>query len=221
MNTLKERLEAALEARNGATKAGLARACDISKPAVTAWFNGSTTKLDGSNLLAAARYLGVRPEWLANGRGRMRIEQGAENTEEGPAIRGQVPEISWVQAGNPSEAVDNFHPGDGERSIPVTVAVRRHTFALRVKGDSMVDPSGIGPSFPEGITIIVEPDEEPRHRRFVVVKSDDETEATFKQLIIDGQDWYLRPLNPTYKTKPFPADGRICGVVVQAVWTFD
>jgi SOS-response transcriptional repressor LexA len=105
--------------------------------------------------------------------------------------------------------------------IEVTVPVRRHTFALRVKGDSMVDASGNGPSFPEGISIVVEPDAEPRHKRFVVVKSNDEAEATFKQLIIDGGDMYLKPLNTAYKTKPFPADGRICGVVVQAVWTFD
>lgn len=75
MSTLKERLEMALAAKNGASKAGLARACSISKPAVSAWFSGGTTSLEGSNLLAASAYLGVRPEWLASGRGSMHPAQ--------------------------------------------------------------------------------------------------------------------------------------------------
>lgn len=63
----------ALQAKPGATKAGLAKACGISKPAVTGWFNGSTQAIEGKNLIKASAYFGVRPEWLATGRGPMAV----------------------------------------------------------------------------------------------------------------------------------------------------
>lgn len=40
---------------------------------------------------------------------------GDENTEPGPEIAGTVPLISWVAAGDWSEAIDSLSPGDGER----------------------------------------------------------------------------------------------------------
>ena len=69
MTTLQDRLQTALEAKEGASKAGLAKACDISKASVTNWFNGRTISLDGKNLIRAAAYLGVSPDWIATGKG--------------------------------------------------------------------------------------------------------------------------------------------------------
>ncbi len=68
---LAERLQKALEERPDVSKADLARACGIKQPSVSDWFNGKTKRLTGSNLLEAARKLGVRPEWLATGLGPM------------------------------------------------------------------------------------------------------------------------------------------------------
>lgn len=73
--TLAERLERALSETPGGrklSKKGLAQACGIAQPSVTQWFNGRTKALEGGNLLAAARYLEVSPEWLATGKGAMR-----------------------------------------------------------------------------------------------------------------------------------------------------
>lgn len=56
----------------GLTQTGLARACGISQPSVSQWFNDSakpaTKMILGDNLLAAAAYLGVSPEWIITGR---------------------------------------------------------------------------------------------------------------------------------------------------------
>lgn len=113
--------------------------------------------------------------------------------------------ISWVQAGNYQEVVDNLQPGQGER-IDTTIPVNRYTFALRVVGDSME------PDFPQGSIIIVEPDMQPDPGDYVVVRNG-ENEATFKQLIKDGPEWFLKPLNPRYPIKQLPKDAVICGVV--------
>jgi SOS-response transcriptional repressor LexA len=134
------------------------------------------------------------------------LMSGEANTEAGPKIRGAVPLLSAVQAGEPTMHVDNFHPGDGgSELIPTSVQVQRHTFALRVKGDSME------PDFLEGMIIIVEPGMDPQPGDYVIAKNADE-ETTFKQLVKDGGDWYLKPLNPRWPIKLL-GESKVIGVV--------
>lgn len=131
---------------------------------------------------------------------------GGENTQAGPEIRGSVPLISAVQAGEYKMHVDNFHPGDGgEERIPTTVPVQRHTFALRVTGDSME------PDFIEGAILIVEPELEAQTGDYVVAKNA-EGETTFKQLVRDAGEWYLKPMNERYPLRPL-GKSTIIGVV--------
>lgn len=129
------------------------------------------------------------------------------NTAPGPTIKGEVPLLSNVQAGMYTEFVDNLHPGvDGEyEKIPTTVPVNRYTFALRVSGDSME------PDFVEGMLLVVEPELDPMPGDYVIAKNGSE-ETTFKQLVRDGADWYLKPINSRYPIKPL-ADCTIIGVV--------
>lgn len=71
-----ERIKGRLDAGRvrGLTQVGLARACGISQPSVSQWFNPTDSKpatrmIQGDNLIAAARYLGVSPEWIVTGHG--------------------------------------------------------------------------------------------------------------------------------------------------------
>jgi transcriptional regulator with XRE-family HTH domain len=66
--TLKQRLSVAMRDAS-VTAADLARACKIKPPSVSDWLSGETKSIRGSNLLAAARLLGVNPEWLDTGQG--------------------------------------------------------------------------------------------------------------------------------------------------------
>lgn len=137
---------------------------------------------------------------------------GHYNVGEAPPLQGKVPEISWVQAGHAQEAVDLYHPGEGREWVETTVQVRRHTYALRVEGDSMM------PRFPPGIRIVVEPEMDAEANDFVIAKDGDGA-VTFKQLVQDGGDWYLKPLNERYPIKPL--DGWVViGVVREAVERF-
>lgn len=130
-----------------------------------------------------------------------------QNTAVGPVIHGKVPLISNVQAGMYKELIDNLiHPGYGDyEPISTTVPIKRHTFALRVTGDSME------PKFTEGSILIVEPDMEANPGDFVIAKNGSD-ETTFKQLVKDGADWFLKPLNERYPIKPL-GDAVIIGVV--------
>lgn len=127
------------------------------------------------------------------------------NTEAAPDVKGTVPLISWVQAGEWQQAIDNLQPGQGER-IATLYRPRRHTYALRVRGESME------PKFPDGCIIIIEPDEAPEPGRFVIVRQNGD-EATFKQLVSDGGRLYLKPLNPRYPILELRQDAAFCGVV--------
>ena len=75
------------------------------------------------------------------------------------------------------------------------------------------------PRFEEGRVLIVEPDKEARPGHFVIVKNGD-GEATFKQLIKDGGELMLKPLNPRYPIRPL-GDAKIIGVVVQSIENYD
>lgn len=133
-----------------------------------------------------------------------------DNIAAGPEIRGLVPVISWVQAGAWAEICDNFQPADADEWLPCPVAHGPNTFALKVQGVSMEK------KFQDGDIIFVDPSKEAYSGKHVVVRLDDEERATFKQLIIENGEMFLRPLNPDWPEKVIHVNGRatICGVVI-------
>jgi len=166
-------------------------------------------------VFALASALQVSPLWLAEGKGSR--QPGLMNVMEGPEIRGRVPLISWVAASNFAAAVDNFQPGDAEEWVETTKPVNQHTYALRVSGSSMTNPTGQEPTFPDGSKIIVEPNLIDRPERlvnlFVIVRREEEGTATFKQLIRDGDKFILHPLNPQFPNIELQEGDVFCGVV--------
>ena len=118
-----------------------------------------------------------------------------------------VPLISWVQAGTWQTLADPSvdSPGANEL-IATTYKAKTHTYALRVRGDSME------PKFPEGCIIIVEPEEDALPGKYVIVRQNGD-EATFKQLIKDGSTLLLKPLNDRYPIMELRKDAVLCGVV--------
>ena len=163
-----------------------------------------------------------RPEgWLDVPHSQLLLPQPPADENVAPArdLRNEVPLISWVQAGDWRNLEDNFHAGDAERWVATNASVGKHSFALRIVGDSMTNPGG-APSFPEGTIIIVDPEREASTGRYVVVRQKSDTECTFKQLVRDAGKHYLKPLNPRYPLLEMLPDAVICGVLVQAVMDF-
>jgi SOS-response transcriptional repressor LexA len=117
-----------------------------------------------------------------------------------------VPVVSWVAAGGWEYAADPHPPGNADEWVDSSWARSPNSFALVTHGDSM------SPEFCEGDIIVVDPDVPPHNGSFVIAKNG--AEATFKQLIVDGDRRYLKPLNPRYPI----IDGvgfRVVGVVVE------
>lgn len=194
----------------GLTQEDLARGAGLTQPAIWKLLAGKTKR--STRLAEIAETLQLTMNQLI-GKDLMPDDPSQlSNVSPGPPITGKVPVISWVQAGRYKEAIELFEPGDVEDWIETTVPIREHTFALRIQGDSME------PNFQAGMLVVVEPDLDPQPGDYVIVKNGDE--ATFKQLVKDGGDWYLKPLNPRYPLKPLESTCSIVGVVREAVWRF-
>ena len=190
----------------GLSQSELARRLGIRPQSVQQWEDGKTEPRP-KKYQDIASALEVDKSWLQTGM--TGISEEVSPYYSAPGIGGRVPLVSWVQAGSMAEVEDPHAPGVAEDWITTTVQVRDHTFALRVRGDSME------PEFPNNIIIIVEPDMQYENGDYVVVRNSHD-EATFKQLVQDGGDWYLKPVNPRYPIKPL-GDAVVVGVVREAV----
>lgn len=215
--SLGKRLREARESA-GLTQQQVGDLFGTSRVAVAKWESDSNAP-ESDKLSTLARRLNRSVDFLLTGR----ESRSSGNTEIGPDIKGKVPLISWVQAGSWAAIADNFQPGDAEEWVGTTVPIHQHTFALRVRGDSMTNPAG-EPSFPDGAVIIVEPDAvnglETMLNQFVIVKRAADDEATFKRLVKDAGRYYLKPLNPQYPMLDLREDDVFCGVVRERVMRF-
>jgi SOS-response transcriptional repressor LexA len=136
------------------------------------------------------------------------IQDSGADVQDGPPSRQLIPLISWVQAGNFADVIDNYHPGDAEELLPCPMASGRHAFALTIHGPSME------PEYRDGDIIYVDPDIQPVNGSHVVARSGYSGQATFKKLIIDGGRYYLQALNPDWPSRIIPVDDlEIIGVV--------
>lgn len=125
-----------------------------------------------------------------------------------------VPLISWVAAGSWSE-VSPVTLDDALGYYPRPRNLSADGFALKVRGRSM------WPEFKPDDIIYVEPNVSTlalKDGDLIVVQCNDDTEATFKQLVLGEteSDMYLKPLNPDWpEQKMLPmGECRLVGKVV-------
>ena len=195
----------------GYTKAAIARAAGKSSAAVTQWISGETKEIKADSAAGIQAFTGFNAVWVATGKGPKMLSHG--NTEPGPDIRGKVPLISWVQAGEWCAASDPHLPGQADRWMDCPVSHSSSTFALRVCGDSMTAPHGNSRTYPDGCFIFVDPEKRtPNNGDRVVACRNGTDEVTFKVYKNeDGRQW-LQPLNPSHE--PIRENFHILGTVL-------
>ena len=165
----------------------------------------------GDSLAAKLEQAMGKPHgWMDVEHAQIRENDREYDAEPGPDIRGLHPLISWVQAGEWADIATYFELDDAEDLIPCPVHCSKGTFVLRVRGESME------PKFHDGDLIFVDPQVFPDNGRYVVVRIQGSHEATFKQLIVEGDRRYLKALNPDWPNRiiEVSSEATICGVVV-------
>ncbi len=123
-----------------------------------------------------------------------------------------VPILSWEAA----QHWPNFakYSKNVNSSLPIlNHKASGQAFALIIENDLMQSPEGV--SFAKGSMIIVDTDKEIANNHYVLVRTKRHPQLLFRQLVIDGDRHYLKPLNPRYPITAAPNDAQYLGVVTQ------
>lgn len=180
-------------ARLQLTEQQFADRLEVSRGTVQQWEREDGTAPSRKRQKAVAELIGLTVAELMSG--------GEPNVRSHEPGR-KVPLISWVEAGLMNDISDPFLPGEADSWIAAADSQPSDgSFALVVSGTSMTstDPDARY-SFPDGTILIVDPNRACDPGDFVIAKDLETQQATFKRLAFDGGRWYLRPLNPQFKT---------------------
>lgn len=151
--------------------------------------------------------IGVKPGWFD-------IEHHAN--VEPVSIPGMVPVVSWVAAGAWTPMSDQtIEPLEW---LPCPVKHGKGTYALIVRGQSMHNQTGER-SFKDGDIIFIDPTLDAQNKDFVIARLETDSEATFKQLIIEDGQKMLMAINPDWRPKFIQINGNatMLGVVIGKV----
>lgn len=203
-----ERLKSIRESR-GLSQAQLAKLCGYSAASRIGNYELGERKISADDAIVISEALGISPAELMFG---SQSDQVIKNYE--------YPLFTKVQAGAFSTEFNSYTQKDAVSWIPTAKKASERAFWLEVEGQSMTAPPGGKPSFPEGMLILVDPEEEVEFGDFCVARLLND-EFTFKRLIREGGISYLEPLNPRYDLIPINGNCTIIGKVIKSQWPDD
>lgn len=203
-----ERLKSIRESR-GLSQAQLAKLCGYSAASRIGNYELGERKISADDAIVISEALGISPAELMFG---SQSDQVIKNYE--------YPLFTKVQAGAFSTEFNSYTQKDAVSWIPTAKKASERAFWLEVEGQSMTAPPGGKPSFPEGMLILVDPEEEVEFGDFCVARLLND-EFTFKRLIREGGTSYLEPLNPRYDLIPINGNCTIIGKVIKSQWPDD
>ncbi|ATN74809.1 S24 family peptidase [Coxiella burnetii] len=189
----------------------LARRTGIAQPIIHRLSTGQNTNPKLATIKPIARYFMVNISQL--------IGEEPLPSDQSPQITGnyrawnRVPLISWKDATSWPEALPHYQTSDEVMYISTDANVSKLAYGLIIQGCAME------PLFPNGTTIIVEPERKPKDRDFVVVRLQGEPEARLRQIITEGNDRYLKSLNPELEkleVARLAQEDQFLGVMAQA-----
>ena len=227
MTTLAQNLAIAMSHSDRyTTQEELAAALGVSQTAIHKVLTGETKQ--PRYILKMAKLLNVDPDLLTTTKNAFSTDRkykvsNTENNTTAPITESPntyqvhskpVPLISSVAAGNWKDIGNDYDPKDEQDWVLSTVTTGENAFALRIQGDSME------PDIKDNEIVIVDPQRITAHNSIVIVIQNGNTEATCKQLVVEGGKRYLKPINPRYPIMEMQEDARICGVVVQSLKTW-
>ncbi|WPP87502.1 LexA family protein [Acinetobacter pittii] len=194
METLGTRLKHLRKSKK-LTQQQIADAIGVSKTSVIYWEKDENLPKHDS-LMALAQILGITSNYLLYGKDGDSFNINV--TSPFPIAGRLVPVISWVQAGTWTTASSVPVDTQFKEWLPPNPKCGKNGYGLIVVGESM------SPDFRPGDKIYVNPDFQINDLKtgdLVIVACNDETEATFKKLIVESNGMYLEPLNPKWHEK--------------------
>ncbi len=197
----------------GITQSILAERMDKSQSAIAHWLGGNR-KPSIEEIATMMKIVGLK-------RMTLNADGYVESTDTRPTDIAPVenspqqafPVLNYVQAGEWALGA-KVNSKEITEWLPTTENASDRSFWLKVEGDSMTSASGV--SFPEGTMILVDAKKEYRNSSLIVAKLSGVKEVTFKKLIIDAGQKFLKPLNTIYPPISISDDCLIIGSIIDA-----
>lgn len=210
-----EQLQKLIDEKFNSSQSELARVLGKSPAQVHQWIKGHRNIGDG-----VARHIETTLKlpigWLD---GRINLAyatvKSVNHNLAAPPMEGYVPVLTWEMMAKGMRSTSPETLSQVQEWLPCPRAHGPDTFALPVKGDSMVNGSA-RPSFYDGDVIFIDPSLEVRHHALVVVQPMPNAAAMFRRLVIDGDQHMAEALNPAWpeRISRLPANYVVHGVVI-------
>jgi len=186
------------------TTTELARRTGLVQPVVYRMISGETINPKIETLIPLARYFKITVDQLIG-----QSALASTHTKTSNRVI-KLPIISW------QEAIDWPDVPLQEKVTSychTNTTVSETAFALTIKNSTMA------PSFPEKSLIVVDNETPLKNKDFAIIHLKKRKEAIFRQVLFDGEDLYLKSLNPDFKVIHLHKsdDYRCLGVVLEVV----
>ncbi len=192
----------------GLSQAQLAKLCGWSAPSRVGNYELGTRKISTDDAITLAEALRVTPSALLF---------GVDENGSGGMARRRYPLFTTVQAGAFTTTSESYTERDAKAWIETSKKAGPRSFWLEVEGDSMTSCPGSRPSFPEGMLILVDPDQDVEVNDYCIARVNG-NEFTFKKLIRDGGINYLQPLNSKFPLLTCGDGCTFVGKVIMSQW---
>ena len=205
--TLQERLHQLMKENGNWTEIDLVKATRLPQPTVHHILSGATARPRRKTLIAIAKALSISISELFED-----PTESADSNLAGSLEYTVIPLLTWEQAAIWPQLQEVPHYFDQTEHALTDTRVSKRAFSVTIKDSSMET------LFPVGTLLIADPDKQPKDKSYVIVHKHDEKEAIFKQVLMAGNQCYLKSLNPLFdKLEPvaLQENDHIVGIVVQ------
>jgi SOS-response transcriptional repressor LexA len=196
---------------NNLSSAELARLTDVVQPVIYRMASGETDNPKIATLIPLAKHFNLTIDQLI-GLAPLSLNKSLATEEPIKSKWFKIPLLSWHDVTSwPNMVKDNL-----KEYVYTDTEVGSNGFALRVTDNSM------HPQFKKNTVLIFSRTASAQSGDFILAGLHDSTEIIFKQLLIDGNDRYLKPLNPEFRTIYIEKNEKfkIFGVLVEAKINF-
>jgi len=165
----------------------LARETGVPQQTIQRWVSGSSTRPYKDSLKPIAQYFSLTEEQLLGKEPIASLwapEKEASFTTMLADFK-TAPLLEWAEAMDAATA-----KVPAKHLLPIMGNISHEAFAVLMPDHSM------DPVFPKDSVLIFDPQKKAVDRSYVLVKLDGCATPTFRQLLIDAEDSYLKPLNP-------------------------
>lgn len=197
-------LRSLMRARN-INEAQLARETNVPQPTLHKILSGKTIDPRTSTLKSLADYFGISIDDLLSGNFMVQATSGKNKTQ-------SIAIISWADCIDAAKFMKKLTPALWDNWIVVEFS-SQYAFALTSK------PS-MEPRFPRGTILIIDPGISAEDGDLVVVSYPNTSEATLRELSMDGPSKLLLPICGKITPTNLDQDLKVLGVVVKSIFSY-